>query len=211
MEHPMLRDKAYALIKNRILERQFQPGQRIREDLVANEISMSRTPVREAINQLATEGFIVNVPRKGLFCASVSSDEFLDFLRVREALEMLAVRCCVQRITDEGVERLDAILDEYETALAAGELRAASELDTGFHKAIAEYSLNRKLIRFISEIEDFMRLARSKERPDLGPADKARSIAQHRAILTCIRDRDEDAAAAAIRDNIRGMRAKLGL
>lgn len=41
MEHPMLRDKAYALIKNRILERQFQPGQRIREDLVANEISMS--------------------------------------------------------------------------------------------------------------------------------------------------------------------------
>ena len=211
MEHPMLRDKAYALIKNRILERQFQPGQRIREDLVANEISMSRTPVREAINQLATEGLIVNVPRKGLFCASVSAEEFLDFLRVREALEMLAVRDCVQRITDTEVEGLAVILDDYETALASGDLRGASELDTRFHKTIAEYSRNRKLIRFISEIEDFMRLARSKERPDLSAADKARSMAQHRLILTCIRERDEDAAAAAIRDNIRGMRAKLGL
>jgi GntR family transcriptional regulator, rspAB operon transcriptional repressor len=211
MEHPILRDKAYALIKQRILERGFQPGERIREDLVADEISMSRTPVREAINQLAIEGFIVNVPRKGLFCASVSSAEFLDFLCVREALEMLAVRCCIQRITDEELACLAAILDDYDTALAGSDLRAASELDTRFHKTIAEYSRNRKLIRFISEIEDFMRLARAKERPDLGAAEKALSIAQHRAILACISERDEDAAAAAIRDNIRGMRAKLGL
>jgi DNA-binding GntR family transcriptional regulator len=211
MEHPMLRDRAYALIKRRILERQFQPGERIREDLVAGEISMSRTPVREAINQLATEGFIVNVPRKGLFCASVSKEEFLDFLGIREALETLAVRCCVQRINDEEVDRLGALLDDYETALQSGDLRRASELDTAFHKAIADHSCNRKLIRFISEIEDFMRMARDKERPDFGPAEKARSIAQHRAILDRIRERDEDGAADAIRINIRGMRAKLGL
>lgn len=211
MEHPVLRDKAYALIKDRILERQFQPGQRIREDVIADEISMSRTPVREAINQLATEGFIINVPRKGLFCASVSADEFLDFLRVRASLEELAVRCCVERISAAEVEELAAILDAYEAALAGDDMRAASGLDTRFHKQIAEYSRNRKLIRFIAEIEDFMRLARSRERPDFGPAEKAKSIAQHRAILACIRDRDADAAAAAIRDNINGMRAKLGL
>lgn len=211
MEHPMLRDKAYALIKQRILDRQFQPGERIREDLVAGEISMSRTPVREAINQLATEGFIVSVPRKGLFCASVSDEEFIDFLGIREALETLAVRCCVQRISDAEVDRLDILLDDYETALEGGDLRKASGLDTAFHKTIAEYSRNRKLIRFISEIEDFMRLARAKERPDFGAPEKARSIAQHRAILDRIRARDEDGAAAAIRDNIRGMRAKLGL
>jgi DNA-binding GntR family transcriptional regulator len=211
MEHPVLRDKAYALIKDRILERQFQPGQRIREDLIANEISMSRTPVREAINQLATEGFIVSVPRKGLFCASVSADEFLDFLRVRASLEELAVRCCIERIEPEEVEHLSAILDDYQAALANDDFRAASTLDTRFHKQIAEYSRNRKLIRFIAEIEDFMRLARAKERPDFGGAEKAKSIAQHRAILTCIRDRDADAAAMAIRNNIHGMRAKLGL
>jgi DNA-binding GntR family transcriptional regulator len=211
MDHPMLRDKAYALIKHRILERHFLPGERIREDLVANEISMSRTPVREAINQLAIEGFIVNVPRRGLFCASVSTDEFLDFLRVRESLEMLAVRSCVERITDREIEALAAILDEYEAVLEAGDLEAASALDTRFHKAIADCSRNRKLIRFIAEIEDFMRLARSQERPDFGLAEKARSIAQHRAILDSIRDRDADAAAVAMRKNISGMRAKLGL
>jgi DNA-binding GntR family transcriptional regulator len=211
MEHPMLRDKAYALIKQRILERQFQPGERIREDLVADEISMSRTPVREAINQLATEGFIVSVPRRGLFCASVSTEEFLDFLRVRESLEMLAIRCCIERISDAEIESLTCILDDYEAALTADDLATASALDTRFHKTIADYSRNRKLIRFIAEIEDFMRLARAKERPDFGPAKKARSMAQHRAILDRIRARDAEGAAAAIRDNIRGMREKLGL
>ncbi|NVO12627.1 MAG: GntR family transcriptional regulator [Rhodoplanes sp.] len=211
MDHPILRDKAYALIKQRILELQFKPGERLREDSIADEISMSRTPVREAINQLATEGLVVNVPRKGLFCASVSREEFLDFLRIREALETIAVQCCVERITEAEIDRLAAILDDYETALTAGDLKTASALDTHFHKSIAECSRNRKLIRFISEIEDFMRLARSKERPDLGPAEKALSIAQHRAILRCIRERDEVAAADAIRENIRGMRKKLGL
>ena len=211
MDHPVLREQAYVLIKQRILDREFAPGERLREDLLAGQLSMSRTPVREAINQLATEGFVVAVPRKGLFCAAVSREEFLDFLRIREVLEVLAVQCCTQRISDEEIATLGSILDEYDSALAAGDLRAASGLDTRFHKAVAGYSRNRKLIRFIGEIEDFMRLARAKERPDFGPAEKAQSIAQHRAIFEAIRRRDETAAAEAMRENIRGMRKKLGI
>ena len=211
MDHPILRDQAYALIKQRILDREFAPGERLREDLIAGQLSMSRTPVREAINQLATEGFVVAVPRRGLFCAAVSREEFLDFLRIREALEVLAAQCCAQRITDDEVAALGRILDEYEAAMAVTDLRAASGLDTRFHKTIAEYSRNRKLIRFIAEIEDFMRLARAKERPDFGPAEKALSIAQHRAIFEAIQRRDEAAAAEAMRQNVRGMRKKLGI
>jgi len=211
MEHPILRDKAYSAIKQKLLHREIQPGERIREDLLAQEVSMSRTPVREAISQLTTEGFIVNLPRKGLFCASISREEMLDFLKIREALEVLAVRECIERITDGEVARLDELLTDYEQTLLSGDRHRASDLDSLFHMSIAELSRSRKLIRFIGEIGDFMSLARTKERPDLSPEEKALSIRQHRKILEAIRGRDIPRAVEAMRTNILGMKRKLGL
>jgi DNA-binding GntR family transcriptional regulator len=211
MEHPILRDKAYSTIKQKLLQRDIRPGERIREDLLAEEISMSRTPVREAISQLTTEGFIVNLPRKGLFCASIDREEMLDFLKIREALETLAVQECIDRVTDEEIHHLDMILIDFEQALISGDRRQASEMDSQFHIAIAEISKSKKLIRFISEMSDFMSLARSKERPDLTVEEKGMSISQHQEILYAIRQRDIPKAVEAVRVNIRGMKRKLGL
>lgn len=211
MEHPSLRDKAYGAIKQKLLHRQIQPGERIREDLLAEEVSMSRTPVREAISQLTTEGFIVSLPRKGLFCASIGREEMLDFLKIREALEVLAVQECIGRITDEEVTGLEALLMDYEQALLSGDRHKTSDLDSLFHTSIAELSKSRKLIRFIGEIGDFMSLARTKERPDLSSQEKELSICQHRAILEAIRERDIPRAMEAMRTNILGMKSKLGL
>ena len=172
---------------------------------------MSRTPVREAISQLTSEGFIVSLPRKGLFCANITCEEMLDFLKIREALEVLAIRECVQRATDEDIDRLGTLLESYQQAMTSGTRREASDLDSQFHMAIAEMSKSRKLIRFIGEIGDFMCLARAKERPDLTPKEKDLSIRQHRAILEAIRRRDISRAEEAMRTNILGMKRKLGL
>jgi DNA-binding GntR family transcriptional regulator len=211
MEHPILRDKAYFTIKQKLLQREIQPGDRIREDLLAEQISMSRTPVREAISQLTSEGFIVSLPRKGLFCASVAKEEMLDFLKIREALETLAVQECIQRATDKEIDQLDTLLEDFTRALSSGSRQEASDLDSQFHIAIAELSKSRKLIRFISELSDFMRLARAKERPELTLEEKKASIGQHRAIIEAIRRRDISRAVEAIRANILGMKRKLGL
>jgi DNA-binding GntR family transcriptional regulator len=211
MEHPSLRDKAYVAIKQKLLHREIQPGERIREDILAVEVSMSRTPVREAISQLTTEGFIVSLPRKGLFCASVAGQEMLDFLKIREALETLAIQECIARATDKEISNLETLLHDYERALTTGSRREASDLDSQFHIAIAEFSRSRKLIRFISELSDFMSLARSKVRPELTPEEKKLSIQQHRAILDAIRKRDIPRAVEAMRANILGMKHKLGL
>jgi len=211
VEHPILREKAYTIIKQKLLSHEIQPGVRIREDLLAREVSMSRTPVREAINQLAAEGFIVSLPRKGLFCVTLTRDEFLEFLSVREVLEVLALEKCIQRVTDDEVARLDKILCDYQEMLLSQRLREASELDSKFHKEIAAFSRNRKLIEFIGQLEDFMRIARAMERPDMSPDEQDLSIRQHRAILDCIRRRDAVGGLEAIRANIRGMRKKLGI
>lgn len=211
MEHPILREKAYAAIKQKLLNRYMKPGERIREDLLAQEVSMSRTPVREAISQLTAEGLIVSLPRKGLFCVSPTCEEMLDMLKIREALEVLAAQECAQRITDQEISSLEVLLGNYERALTSGNHHEASDLDSQFHKSIAEASRNKKLIRFISELEDFMRLAREKERPDLTPEEKERSICQHRAILEGIQQHNVTGAGEAMRTNILGMKRKLGL
>jgi DNA-binding GntR family transcriptional regulator len=211
MEHPILRDKAYLTIKQKLLHREIQPGDRIREDLLAEQISMSRTPVREAISQLTSEGFIVSLPRKGLFCASIAREEMLDFLKIREALETLAIQECISQITDEDIRNLETLLEDYERAMTAGSRQEASDLDSQFHITIAALSRSRKLIRFISELSDFMSLARSKERPELTLEEKERSIRQHRVILEAIRRRDIPRAIEAMRANILGMKRKLGL
>ena len=211
MEHPILRDKAYVTIKQKLLHRDIQPGERIRENLLAEEVSMSRTPVREAISQLTTEGFIVSLPRKGLFCASITREEMLDFLKIRESLEILAVRECLERATDEEIGRLDALLADYERAITSGTRREASDLDSQFHMSIAEMSKNRKLIRFIAEIGYFMCLARTKERPELTIEEREMSIRQHRAILEALHQRDVNRSVKAMRTNILGMKRKLGL
>jgi DNA-binding GntR family transcriptional regulator len=211
MEHPILRDKAYGTIKQKLLYREIQPGERIREDLLAEEVSMSRTPVREAISQLTTEGFIVSLPRKGLFSASITQEEMLDFLKIREVLEVLAIQECIQRVTNEEIGRLEELLADYERVLTSGSRREASDLDGRFHMAIAELSKSKKLIRFISEISDFMCLARAKERPELTPEEKEMSIRQHRSILEAIQRRDIPRAVEAMRANILGMKRKLGL
>lgn len=208
--HPILRDKAYAFIKAKILNHELQPGERIREDLLARELSMSRTPVREAINQLTAEGLIVTIPRKGLFCITLTREEILELLAVREALEVLAVEKCVERITPEQLERLAVVLREHEQAFKQRRFAEASERDSRFHREIAAVSGSRKLIEFINELEEVMRVARAMELAAGTERQNARTPGQHRAIYERIKARDTTGAVAAVRENIRAMRVKLG-
>ena len=143
MEHLSLKEKAYRIIKEKLLRMEFAPGSRIREDLLAEEISMSRTPVREAINQLTAEGFIHNEPRRGLFFIEIKKDEIKDLLDVWEALEILAVDKCIEKISPEQILDLEKILGEIESSLKAGNYVRCNDLDSRFHQEIAKISGNK--------------------------------------------------------------------
>jgi DNA-binding GntR family transcriptional regulator len=211
MEHLSLKKIAYNMIRQKLLNHEFEPGSRIREDLLALEFSMSRTPVREAINQLSAQGFLVNIPRKGVFFVEYTKQDILDLLLVREGLEILAVQRCIEKINQEQIEELENILKDYETALLEENFQEYSRLDSLFHKTIAGITENKKLIEFISEIEDFMRVTRAMQPPDSGEQKRERAIGQHRNILTCIKKRNKEGAVSAIRTNINGMKEKLGI
>ncbi|MHB8064320.1 MAG: GntR family transcriptional regulator, partial [Ruminiclostridium sp.] len=90
----ILTDYAYSSILNMILSSEIKPGDRIREDLMAEKLGISRTPVREAVNQLVQNGFVVNIKRKGLYCVNINKSELLDLLDIRIALESISFNKC---------------------------------------------------------------------------------------------------------------------
>lgn len=211
MEHLSLKESAYKIIKGKLLEGEFEPGSRIREDLLASEISMSRTPVREAVNQLSVEGFLNNIPRKGIYTLNLSKAEIYDLLDVRISLETLAAARCIEKIAPEQLKHLQDNLDEFEFALSKEKFDKCNQLDSSFHKEIAAISGNMKLIEFLSEIEDFMRIARFIEKKS-SPAEKnLATFKEHSKILECIKNKDKNGAIAAITNNIETMKKNMNI
>lgn len=211
MNHPSLKESAYNIIKHRLLNLEFPPGSRIREDLIAEDIGMSRTPVREAINQLVSEGLINSTPRKGLFFIDLTMEEINDIIDVREQLECLAVKKCIDRIDENGLNRLEEIIKSAEESLRQEDYKMCNELDSSFHQEIVQSTGNRKLIQYLKEVEDFMHIARAMEKMTLARQRVEKSLEQHWSIFDSIKARDKTAATEALIRNIEQLRSHLGL
>ncbi len=202
MKHLGLKDTAYKLIKDRLLSGKIRPGERIREDLLAEEISMSRTPVREAINQLSAEGYVYQIPRKGIFATEISREELMDIIEIRVLLETYAVKICCRKITEEQLNELEDIFNKLKYALLNNDKTAYGIYDGLFHKKIAEYTRNKKLYNFINDIEDSVVFCRRMDIYNIRHKyTEEESIKQHEDILTAIKNRDEEAAFEAMGKN----------
>lgn len=211
MHHSSLKENAYNIIKEKLFSGEYKPGARLREDLIAEEIAMSRTPVREAINQLSAEGFVKNIPRKGIYFIEFSRKELMDILDVREALESLAVSQCIAKIRPEQIKDLSDILDEFEFMLSKERYEECNELDSRFHRKIAVISENNKLIEFLSEIEDLMNITRTVEKKEFPRSKNQITFKEHSRILKCISEKDEQSAMQAVKNNIERMKKNLNI
>ena len=112
-----LNEAAYSIIREKILHGGFELGSRIREDALAEEISISRTPVREAINRLVADGIIIKKAQRGLYLIDPDPEQIQDHIDIRISLEKLAVRKCIERATDEDIATISNSLAAFEKAL----------------------------------------------------------------------------------------------
>ncbi len=211
MYYLSLKERAYNIIKEKILNGEFEPGSRIREDLLAEEISMSRTPVREAVNQLSAEGFLNNVPRKGIFSIELTEKEICEMLELRIELEYLAVDRFIDRMNEKHIQVLNEIMAEFKENLFDEDYTQCNRLDSRFHMEIATVSGNKKLIRFLSEIEDFMHIARNVEKKQSPKVKNERTLFEHARIIDAVKNRDKDTARQEIKNNIETMKINLGM
>jgi DNA-binding GntR family transcriptional regulator len=189
--HKSLREAVAAELRQAILSGRMRPGERLVEEHLAQQLGVSRNPVREALHVLAADGFVELIPRKGAVVASVSDDEAEDLFDVRSALEELSARLAARRCTPELVAELEEVLDRGDEVMAAGEIDELPELNSRFHALLAQASGNAMLTSMVLQVRDRMQLVYSA-RVDVRAEQ---SWEEHRRILAAIRAGDERRAA----------------
>ena len=137
-----------------ILEGHLNPGERLAEETIARELGVSRSPVRQALQEMERQGVVVIVPRKGACVADWSVDDIEDFIRVRVQLEKQAAEYASERITPQEINELYSLVDKMVEA-AVKQIVVDQEIhyDLAFHKQIVTSSRNVTLAQIYSAIE----------------------------------------------------------
>lgn len=195
-------------LRQRILAGDLEPGTRLTEMDLAAAFSVSRGPIREAIRQLASDGLVVELPRRGAIVSMLEGRDLIEVYAVREALEGAALGLVVARASDEDVGALAPILDAFEAPDRTYLERAQDDL--AFHRALVRLSDNSRLIEMYEQmLRQTMLLLRAAAttRPDLR-AEMPASI--HRDVLSALSARDADAARSALERHYRHALQRLG-
>ena len=161
IEYVTLASRVYRAIKDRILTGQIPLGGRLRDEDLAAQLGVSRTPVREALMTLTREGLVEMVPRSQTSVRRLTEHDLEEIFDIRIALETLAVRTATERIRPEQLKRLRGAQREGEMALKKGNPKLALDFDHRMHKAILEASGNRRLQEMMVTIDDYVTLFRN--------------------------------------------------
>lgn len=200
-------DRVYDHIRRMAEQFEFKPDSRINEVALASKLSSSRTPVREALNRLAAEGFLTFKSGRGFFCRSLSPAQVLDLYEARIAIECEAMRLATRRSSDTELERvvekLAAFEPEYEDCSDPVRLL---EIDEYFHVEVAKLSKNNELVRILENINGRIRFVRLIDlktlRVDTRSERDDNRLSAHKVILSALAGRDEGAAIEAMRKHI---------
>lgn len=195
-------DYVYQELRHRIVTKQLKPGQRLPEVNIAVQMGVSRTPVREALRRLASEGLVLIIPNSGARLASPTRREMEDTYAVREQLECISVSIAATRISERNLRRLDDSILEEENAFGEKNLEMYLEVNENFHRIIAESTGNRVLAEFVENI-----LARTNAYivfydPFYDIAENP-SISQHKGIALALKAKDREKSVELMREHLK--------
>lgn len=195
-----LREIVFEVLREAIIDGKLKPGERLMEIQLAEELGVSRTPVREAIRKLELEGFLVIVPRKGAYVAGISLKDITDVFEVRAALEALAAGLAAERVTEEGLDELERSLVQISELSDSNDLGSVVERDTSFHEVIYKASRNKCLVQIVSNLKD--KIQRFRAASLARPGRTKLAIHEHREIVEAIADRNVELAQTLAREHI---------
>jgi DNA-binding GntR family transcriptional regulator len=197
-EGRVLADWVTASLREAILKGYFESGEKLDQDGIAEELEVSRTPVREAMRRLESEGFIEVRPHHGAFIAKVSQQDIREVYEIRRLLEAEIVRQVTPLIPESVFDELDRSLTETEVQFEAGDSAKHFESDVYFHETIVNFVENRLLKEVLDGLTN--RISMVRRFAQLQPGyHMTESFKEHRAILEAIRQRDPEEAAELMR------------
>ena len=187
-----LRGQVFDKIRSDILNGKYKRGEELVESSIGKELGISRTPVREAIRQLELEGLVQLVPNKGAFVTGISEKDVRDIYLIRARLEGLAARMAAKNITPELLDAMEetVVLSEYHAKKEHYE--QVCEMDSKFHKLLYKASGSRILEHTLTDLHQYVQRVRMASIMKKRRMEKSND--EHDAILTAIREHDEEKA-----------------
>lgn len=185
-DYKPLRDVVFENLRKAILEGRLKSGQRLMEVQLAEQLGVSRTPVREAIRKLELEGLVVMLPRKGAYVANISVKDLRDVLEIRASLEGLGASLAAERRTDEDINVLEEIEAEFEQAVKTEDIDVLLKKDVEFHEFIFKAANNKKLEKMINSLWEQVQRFRTTYVSD--PNSSISLIDEHQNILNSIKE-----------------------
>jgi DNA-binding GntR family transcriptional regulator len=194
----LLRDQAYARLRDAILDGTLEPGEQLKDAELAEWLGLSRTPIREAVARLEEYGLVDTKPNSYTRVAPLSARDARDAFTVYAALEALAASLAVPRLTRDDLETMRAANREFADALRAADVDAAISADDRFHDILVQAAANREIPR---SLERLLPRIRRLERARFGSLAGRRSVEQHERIIALCAAGDARRAAEAVREN----------
>jgi len=196
-------DSVYQAMRQAIVTCVIKPGERLNVEELSQKFGVSLTPVRGAIQQLATEGLIEIRPRSGTFVANLNYQEVDETFKIRCALECLAGEEAVRRISPEQIRRLKELLKSLKKKVVTDQDRKAHEKDNSeLHQIIVEAAANRKLQEMYNALNAHIKIVRIHAAETNWPVRMQEEQAEHEAIVAALEAGDVDALIAALRKHI---------
>lgn len=195
-----LRDVVVKTLRQQILTGKLKPGERLLEIHLAEELGVSRTPIREAIRKLELEGLVTMIPRRGAEVAQISEKGMSDVLEVRKALDSLAGELACARITEGEKEQLREACLDFEKAIATKDKAKIAKADVTFHNIITEATRNIRLAQLLNNLSEQMYRYRFEYIKD---ENQHKALAEeHKRIYEAIRDNKPEQAVEALKNHI---------
>ena len=194
-------------LRQRIFSHELPPGTWVDEQALAEHYGISRTPLREALKVLASEGLVTLKPRRGCYVTEISERDLDEVFAVMSMLEGECARASATKASAADLERLRAIHADLENAAAAGDINSFFEANQAFHLTLHEIADNRWLLHVIEDLRKVIKLSRHHSLFSDGRL--AQSLTEHRDILQALLTRDGSRAEELMRAHILSGRAAL--
>lgn len=187
-EYELLNQKIYKVLKEKIVKGFIKPGSSLISTAIANDLNVSKTPVREALSKLASDGLLMVSPNKSMIVLDVSIEKVIEVLQVRGVLEGLAARITANNISELEVKKLEKTIKQMSLAVKLNNIENYCKYDDNFHKLILKICNNQTLIEIRKSLGNIIYRFRVKSLSVKGRLNN--SLYEHRKIFESIKAHD---------------------
>ena len=199
-EYIPLRDIVFKTLREAIITGDLKPGERLMEIKLANELGVSRTPVREAIRKLELEGLVIMTARKGAEVAPINEKDLREVLEIRKSLESLACQLACKNVTQDDLAGFEQLNQAIAEAVENENIEEITKQDVQFHETIYSITNNDRLVHMLHQLKEHIFRYRFEYIKDM--KNKSAIVEEHKKISAAIISKNAKAASKEIERHI---------